>query len=230
MTHSFFRKYSPDKGDFGLRDLKYAQARLTLLHAFLDDLAVTPVDEIRIKDLCKKAEVSEPSFYNYFPRKDDLFLYFISLWSVDVQLHIRHRIPAENPGIQTIREIFRYSAERISTSSRIMKEILSYQARTDTSLRIQEIRPVTDAEKSLAFGAADDLYSLPDQGLKPLLTEHITAAVKNGELPCSTGIPEFTLLTASVFFGVPVIVLHQDAENLNRYYQMCLNILFNNQI
>lgn len=226
MSYFIFPRYSAKEGTFGLREIKYGRSRLSLLQAFIDAIETMPLEDIHIKDLCKTAEVSEPSFYNYFPRKDDLFLYFISLWSVDVQLHIRHKKPIVRPGIDSIREIFRYTAENVTRSPRVLKELIAYQARTDTSLRIGEIRAVTNAEKALVFGEIDDLYTLPDLGLEPLLTEHITAACQNGEISSHFGIPELTLLTAAIFFGIPAITLHQDAKNLNQYYQTSLDILF----
>ena len=227
MEPFLFSGYSSKQGSFGLREIKYGRARLSLLRAFIESIGIRPFEEIRIKDLCSEAEVSEPSFYNYFPKKDDLFLYFISLWSVDVQMHIRCMNPSIDPGVRAIREIFRYTAAGISQTPRLMKEIIAYQARTDTSLRMNELRPVTNAEKALVFGETDELYSLPDQGLRPLLSENIAAAVDRGDISSDVGIPELTLLTASVFFGIPVIILHEDPENLNEYYQTSLDILFN---
>jgi AcrR family transcriptional regulator len=210
-----------------LRELKYGRSRLSLLKAFISSLDKTPLEDIRIRDLCAVAEVSEPSFYNYFPRKDDLFLYFISLWSIDVQLHIHFKRPEVIPGVDSIREIFSYTAKGISQSPRLMKEIIAYQARTNTSQRIEEIRAVTNAEKALAFGVTDELYNLHDQGLHPLLTQHITEARHRGQIPSQYDIQELTLLTAAVFFGIPIITLHQNADKLNDYYQKCLDMLFN---
>ncbi len=53
----------------GLRELKSAKKRLKLTQALVRRLALTPLEEVVMRDLCDDVEVSEITFFNYFPRK-----------------------------------------------------------------------------------------------------------------------------------------------------------------
>ncbi|MBL8019637.1 MAG: TetR/AcrR family transcriptional regulator [Leptospirales bacterium] len=215
-----FGKYGiPDLSRFSVREIKFARARLGVLQAFARMLKKTDYRDIRIKDLSRVCEISEPSFYNYFPQKDDLFLYFISLWSVDVQLHTQN----VRPGLAAIHEIFQYTASSTEQNPALLREIISYQARTDTSLSVKGITPVSLAEKTIAFGSVPDLDRYPDQGLGPVLEANLKAALKNRELQAGASVQVLNLVLASVFFGLPVIVMHQSPKSLGDYYRLAID-------
>ena len=71
----------------GRRDRKLAQTRLALLTALRERLAERPLEEINVRELAEAADVSEATFYNHFPTKTDLAVYFVQLWSVDAGWH-----------------------------------------------------------------------------------------------------------------------------------------------
>lgn len=217
---ALFGNYAPeDLSGFSVRAIKFARARLAVLKSFIYELTEKNYEDIRIKDLCRDAEISEPSFYNYFPRKDDLFLYFISLWSVDVQLHCREI----KQGTETIRELYRYTAANSAKNPGLIKEIIAYQARTNTAQSKEKVTAVTLAEKSILFGNVPGLAEIPDQGLGPVLIQNLTHAVDSGELPESVSPQIYALILASLFFGVPVITIHNEPEKLAGYYDLAVN-------
>ena len=226
MEEVFGKYITEDTSGFSVREIKFARARLAVLQAFVEEISRKNYEEIRIKDLCREAEISEPSFYNYFPRKDDLFLYFISLWSVDVQLHCRSLLP----GLDTIRELFCYTAEKSGKNPELLKQVIAYQARTNTSEAIKGITPVTLAEKTVVFGRVSGMEQLPDSGMGPVLFNNLSAAIENGELPSTVDAQAFTLILGALFFGVPVIMLHNEPEKLSIYYQHSLDQLFGKKI
>jgi len=206
---------------FGLREINYARSRIAVFWAFLNAIQKTSIENIRITDLCRAAEISEPSFYNYFPRKDDLFLYFISMWSLDVQLQTK----GKKPGMQTIQEVFSYTAEKSSRFRNLLPEIIAYQARTDIRERIKEIKPASNAEKMLIFGRVEGLEQLPAQGLGPILEANINAALAQGELNPEIDSSVYTLMLASFFFGIPVLARQYPPGNLSKFFSMALNAM-----
>ena len=52
------------------RQKKSARTRIALLDALLEELDSQPLAQIRIKDLTRRADVSEPTFFNYFDTKE----------------------------------------------------------------------------------------------------------------------------------------------------------------
>lgn len=214
-----FGRYGPeDLGRFSVREIKYARARLGVLEKFVHALQDTACADIRIRDLSRACEISEPSFYNYFPKKDDLFLYFISLWSVDIQLHTERF----EPGVEAIYEIFRYTASSAKQNPNLLKEIIAYQSRTSPAMEALGMTPVSPAEKHIAFGSAPGLEQYPDQGLGPVLQNHLKEALRKGELPRGASLDVLTLALGSVFFGVPVLVIHQNPARLTDSYNKVL--------
>lgn len=95
---------------FPLKERKFAKTRTNLTFAFLSELEVKPFEEIKIKDLCQIAEISEPTFYNYFPEKGDLILHYIQIWSLQVSVFAKEKKLAES-GWGQISALFRYTAK-----------------------------------------------------------------------------------------------------------------------
>lgn len=217
-----FKKYAAVNLDgYSVREIKYARARYRVLEAFVEELQSVRYEDIRIKDLCRRAEISEPSFYNYFPKKDHLFLYYIGLWGVDVQLHTQ----SLRGGLSRIFALYQYTGDYASKNANLLKEIIAYQARTDTIKSSKDISPLTAAEKRIVFGNEPNIDTFSDQGLGPILKENIQEAILSGELPKTTSVETLLMTLASIFFGLPVLVLHQPSQNLSLHYKKVLQTI-----
>ena len=57
-----------------LRQRKFARTRLALAGALSKALVQQTLSEVSVKALCREAEVSEATFFNYFPRKEDILV------------------------------------------------------------------------------------------------------------------------------------------------------------
>src|SRR5215210_4290457 len=78
-----------------LRERKFAKTKLALLRAAVTRLEQKRLSEITVKELCEHVQVSEATFFNYFPRKDDLLHYFTRIWTLEVLLHARQAAGAD---------------------------------------------------------------------------------------------------------------------------------------
>lgn len=54
----------------GLRDLKKQQTRERILEAAVRLFRERGFDETRVRDICEQVQISEATFFNYFPTKD----------------------------------------------------------------------------------------------------------------------------------------------------------------
>lgn len=63
---------SASLAQLSLREKKYAKTKLALLDAATERIGEKTFDAISVKELCEQAEVSEATFFNYFPKKQDL--------------------------------------------------------------------------------------------------------------------------------------------------------------
>ncbi|MBX7056707.1 MAG: hypothetical protein K1X75_01485 [Leptospirales bacterium] len=217
-----FGRYGPASLEgLALRDIKYARARLSVLSAFAQALRKTEFAQIRIKDICRQCEISDPSFYNYFPQKNDVLLYFIGLWSIDLRLHVR----SAQPGLPAIYEIFDYTAQRVEKNPALLREIIAYQAHTSALRAARRFPPITVAERQLLFGAVEGAGSLPAQGLGPVLREQLLAAQRCRQIPALANVDSLQLAIAAIFFGVALQRLHERPPGLARHYRKALQTL-----
>jgi len=223
MSVNVFQKYAPeDLSEFSIREIKYARARFSLLNALFGELQKKPANEIKVKDLCRIAVVSEPSFYNYFPQKDDLFYYFVGLWSIDSYLYSI----GTNSGLEALIKFYSYTGKVSEAHPYLMKELLAYQARANIPSRSKFVPAITHAEKVLAFGNVKGLEKIPGDGLRTLIFQNLKKAIENKELSKNTKLPEAALAVGGIFFGVAGLCASSDFENLSNHYTSSLKIVF----
>lgn len=197
---------------FPLKDRKFAKTRTNLTFALLTELESKPLETIKIKDLCEIAEVSEPTFYNYFPEKGDLILHYIQIWSLQVSVFAKEKKLSES-GWGMLSALFRYTAKESKKNPRVLLEIISFQAKHKKTL--QELK-LTAAERVLLFPNFAGIEEVAADGVEGIIQKALSMALENGELPVSTNGKSLALALASCFFGVPVIAfqLNQNLEKL----------------
>lgn len=207
-----------------LRETKYARTKLALLDAALALIRQKPFDDIAVTELCETAEVSYATFFNYFPKKDDLLVYFIQLWSVEVAWHARRTEPGKG-ALAAIESIFGHTASQCEKGPEIMGEIIALMARRRPG-GVSRPSPLTEAEKRIRFPHIGDFKGLGDMGLESILPPLIAASIKNGELPASTDREMVLEGLAAVFLGVPVALAAYGPANYKKAYARQLQTLW----
>lgn len=187
-----------------LRETKYAKTKLALLGAALELIRHKPFDEIAVTELCEAAEVSYATFFNYFARKNDLLVYFIQLWSVEVAW-VAQGVAAKGGGLKAIEAIFDHTARQCEDGPEIMGEIIALMARRRPDSIVRPA-PLTEVEKRIRFPQIENFEGLAQMGLDSVLPPHIASAVKKGELPASTDKDAALEALATIFLGVPVVL------------------------
>lgn len=208
-----------------LKDRKFAKTRIRILEVFLSELETKSFEEIKIKEIAKSADISEPTFYNYFPEKDDLILLFIQVWSLSVSVFSYESNSKNKKGISgysLISAIFRYTARESKKNSRILLEIISLQARTKKELQIPNL---TLAERLMLFPNTKGIESFPSGGVEVLIEKGLMNAIENKELPKNTNISALGLAIGSLFFGAPILC-YQLKLNLETMWLESLKLLW----
>ncbi|MCG6153316.1 TetR/AcrR family transcriptional regulator [Leptospira bandrabouensis] len=206
---------------FSLKERKFAKTRTNLTFAFLSELEIKSFDEIKIKDLCQMAEVSEPTFYNYFPEKGDLILHYIQIWSLQVSVFAKEKKLSES-GFGILCALFRYTAKESKKNPRILLEIISFQAKTKKKLQEPKL---TKAERVLLFPKIVGIEDLDANGVEGIIRNALTLAAQNGELPATTDWKSFSMAIASCFFGVPILAFQMN-QNLEKLWIESLDYLW----
>lgn len=207
----------------GHRELKFARTRLGMLDALLGFLANRRFQDISVGEICEKAGVSYATFFNYFTKKDDLLLYFIQLWSVEVTLHAD---TAAARGLAAVEEVFYYTARQCREAPGIMAEIIAYQALRQDESMPEGYKPLTMAEKLLRFPDAAALSSSSDGGLLDIFPPMLAEAQSAGEIPRSADVHAISIQLAVLFLGVPAALGPGRAEYFEPVYRQHLSLLW----
>lgn len=209
--------------DLSRREQKAARTRIALVEALVERLASRTLDEIAISELTEAADISQATFFNYFPSKSALLTWFIQLWSVEVAA-VARRVEAEHDSaLLAIEALFLHTAEQTSEHPQVMLELIAHQARMPLN---QELPSVDRAVRLLRLPDERDVLDLPDTGLGEILPLWIGRAVERGELPPDTPVGELTVSVAAVFFGIPLVLGRRSPEAIRPLYRSNLNLIW----
>lgn len=205
----------------GRRERKQAETRLALVGALRASLADRALEDVSVRDLADAADVSEATFYNYFPAKVDLAIYFIQLWSIDMAWHARATDPAGPRA--AITAIFDATAAQVVVAPRVMGEIIAVQARL---VGRAAPPPLVLLDKQLAFPDRPGIEQLDAVGLDGLLPPRLLRARTLGELPLGVDLDAAFLSLVSVFFGVPMILARRAPTQIAAAYRHQLALVW----
>lgn len=162
---------------FGLRERKEAQKRLALLDAVLSRLAARPLAEIKVTDLCEEVAISEQTFFNTFGSKTSVLVYFVSLWSIEMQWRMAR---ADEPRA-ALELLFEATVDQQRRWPWLMPEIVAEQLRARASeLPTDPLPSATD--KMLRFPAMDGIEELDPLPIGALVESQVAEAMRRGDL------------------------------------------------
>jgi AcrR family transcriptional regulator len=205
-----------------LRTRKFARTRLTLARALAQSLAAQPLSEVPVKSLCEQAEVSEATFFNYFPRKQDLMAYLAHLWLLELNWHA-HSAAAGTQGLAVIDRVFAQTAKTCEATPGLFRELLVWMARGGN---LEQSMELTAVEKQLAFPKLAGIEQTPIKGIDSWLAAHLESAIAQGDLPANALVPSLLASLLAILLGVPLLLLSSDPRKVAGVYRQQLAILW----
>lgn len=203
------------------RALTTAQKKQALVEVLLYRMQMEDFDEIKISDLCRDAQVSEASFYNYFPQKTDVLVYFILLWTVEIGWKLRYENHID--GLLEIEQFFRELAQSIAEQPSLIAEIIAFQIKWTPSGKWPQL---SEADKLVAYPEYEKIFSIEAEGLDKMLMPSLQEAVARGEIPESTPLSVIASGICSLFFGIPMLVKQVPREQLHDIFLEQLRLLW----
>lgn len=204
-----------------LRERKFAQTKLAILNAFISRLKKIHIEEVSIKDVCEEVQISEGTFFNYFSKKTDILLYFISLWSLEAKYQA-DKIDKDKP-LLAIESIFTYTTDKMMDNAPVIFEIICFIAKQREVLVVKDI---TLAEKLLAFKDYPGIEKYHSTSLVEIFRPYLEQAIKNSDLPKETNIKLTLLILRSIFFGTPLALSQAHVEKVRPVYCTRLEMLW----
>ncbi len=204
-----------------LREKKHAQTKVALAREFTESLKKTRYEQISIAGLCRKVQICEATFYNYFSQKLHLVAYALGLLEAGIVREACHATKS-HAGLRRIEEIFIVSS-RVMRASPLFNEFAAIVARE--TLDSSVVR-ATSLELRCAFG---DYFDFPEHECRTFeaLFEHaLRQAVAQGALPRHTDISLAVESLGMIMVGTPLIRKGTRKVSLEKRYLRHLGILW----
>lgn len=201
------------------REIKTAQNKQKILNSLLARMHKEVFDKIKISDLCTDTNISQASFYNYFPQKSDILVYYIQLWAVE--MHWQILIERKLIGLNAIDALFNLTAETCATQPQLMAEIVAFQAK---SLKIIKVTPLSKADKLVAYPNYQGIETMVVEDLPALLSINIQQAIDAKELPRCSDVGTLIVSLSATFFSVPIMFNQSPLADIQAAYQQQLSL------
>ena len=203
-----------------LRERKFAKTKLALLEAAVIELEHCSLEGVSVKALCDRVDVSEATFFNYFPKKTDLLDYYIQLWNLELSWVCQQ---SEVEGLALIDELFQRCARDFQKHTGMLTEIIAYLARQRSRVTAPELGL---AERQKAFPKLVGIEEVEIQGLDRIWMSGLQQAVASGQLPKNTHIPTAIIGLAAIFYGVALMLCQSNAATIGSTYKQQLQIFW----
>jgi len=205
-----------------LREKKYAKTKNALTRAFMERLKSTKFSDISIRDVCASVEVSEGTFYNYFPSKADLASYFRTLTLLKISWKIKKKEGELKP-LELIEYIFDLILKDVEQPF-LFYEIVSIF----TAERVEPNRELklTDMEKIYAFPECPGIEKIPVVTLGDLFSQVIEKGQKKGFISRNAKVHDIVLALMAIVVGLPLVIKMDDFKKLRKFYRGQLTLLW----
>ncbi|MBF0445809.1 MAG: TetR/AcrR family transcriptional regulator [Magnetococcales bacterium] len=202
-----------EMADFGKRALNKAQTRLNILDAVYRLTITSNFRELKVKSIAEEVGITEMTFFNYFPKKEDTLKYMMGIWALDL-LVLQHKQPLT--GEAAIRRVFSHTAKLVKKHPRLFANFVA-------SLLTSEITPIANdieaADRFLLYPDVPELYEVKIPSGNEILLQHLAEIDPTGD-------HMDTLLHLATFVYGDVIVAHTAGLDIDMLYSNNLDLIF----
>lgn len=210
------------KTKYSLRTTKYSKTKIALARVFFERLKSTPFSDISIKDVCRAVEISEGTFYNYFPSKTDLARFMESLVLLKVSWEVREK-KGELNSFEMIGYAFDLMAIETSQPFLFYEMVALY---TKERIKFKNATSLTEADKYFAFPECRGIEKIKHTTVEELFLGLIEQALKDKMISRVVKKEDILLNLMSILIGVPLIIDIDDFHKINKLYRSQLNLLW----
>lgn len=196
----------------GRRALKKAKTRQAILNTVYRLSQSVNFRNLKVKAIADAADITEMTFFNYFPKKEDILSYMMGIWALDL-LVLQQQKPLR--GEAAIRRIFQRTAEQVKRHPGLIVNFISY-------LVTEEINPeasaIEAADRSLLYPDLPDIYEIAIPSGNDMLMQHLN------EIDPAQDHTATLLHLASCFYG-DVLIAHTAKLDIETLYNNSLDLI-----
>lgn len=207
---------------YTLREIKHARTKIALMNYFIGRLRHARLEDLSVKAACRSVEISQGTFFNYFPKKLDVITYYVTLMIMKLIWQARRRA-AGGQGIALLNAFFAEMAEeigRLDITYELMSIMLLQRDKPKTTV-------ITAVEKHLFFPACTGIERLTPQTIDEFFRSSLAAARQLGELPKETRLDQTLISLLSILAGTLIATKFSQRDDLQAHYRRQLRLLWN---
>ncbi|MBU4333685.1 MAG: TetR/AcrR family transcriptional regulator [Candidatus Omnitrophica bacterium] len=207
--------------DYSLREKKISKTKIALMNEFVKRLEVTRFNDISIKDVCDSVEVSEATFYNYFPKKSDLVQYFKELLTLKTIWEVEQKGSKMTP-IEKIDLFFSVQADNMPNTNAFYELVSIFTGEKMRNIRLQ----LSASDKYYAFPDCEGIEEMPSMLFEEFLAAAMKQAIKDGSIVTKTKPADIVIGLMTIFVGIPLAIEEKDFVNLKNHYKKQLSVFW----
>ncbi|QOR36316.1 TetR/AcrR family transcriptional regulator [Clostridium sp. 'deep sea'] len=202
--------------EISLRQKNKARIKLNVLDSMLLLLEDCSFEELKVSDICERAAVSRVTFYSYFPKKEDLLGYYVTVWCFKLAVNL-----FINPK-RGKHALLCFFEEVVETPKVLILTIMRFLANG----AYENYNKLSDAEKALMYPNKQYVFDIRILGLDEIFRKHISEAITDGELDPRTNPAETAIMLNSVLFGTVLSAHMYGITDVHSLYKKNLDMLY----
>ena len=207
-----------------LRQRKCARTKLALVRAALGRMAEKRFDAITVKELCEDAELSEATFFNYFPKKDDLLRYYVRLWAIELGQEAE-RVVGAHAGLEYLEQVFEQIGKQVEDNPNLLLQVLRYLVQNPTAVMSCERQSLNVAERMHALPEIAESHCNVC-GIMDVLLPPLRRAIEQRQLGATLDVDAALLALLNTLCGVPLWLGESDKAAVRPSYARQLRLLW----
>lgn len=206
--------------DISLREIKKARAKIALYEASLSLMEDKMFHEVMVGEICQKVELSRVTFFKFFPKKEDVLIYFMQIWLTERIIEIEH---LQKRGFDAIRHLLYKVGEQARTITGIMPSLISFLAQMKMHPHLQVL---SRAEIRLLFPDAEEIGSQAPN-LYELFKRCMAEAAELQQLKQGISVDNAVKVLFTIFYGSFLTAQQYASTDINGFYEVHLQLLEN---
>jgi len=207
---------------YSLRERKHANTKIMLMNAFIKRLEKVRFDDISIRQICKSVEISEGTFFNYFPEKIDVVNYYMHCMFLRILAMARKDV---EPGkyLALINATFCRLAEESLKYSNIVYQMISLMI---LQLQKPKVVAISNLERQILFPGMQGIDNVKVMSIEDFLNECLIGAVNKGELPRNIKIDDVLVSLMTILSGTLLATKFTTNRDKSYHYMRQLKLLW----
>ncbi|MDD5069470.1 MAG: TetR/AcrR family transcriptional regulator [Candidatus Omnitrophica bacterium] len=206
------------EASYSLRERKYAKTKVMLARGFVERLKDTSFADISIKEVCEMVEVSEGTFYNYFPQKIDVILFFEKLQILKIQWEIKQKWFSLD-SIDLLDLAFALLTKELD------QPYLFYEFISIFTSQRQKPKPgdLLAVEKLYAYPECHGVEDIVLESLDGIFSKIIEKLIIEHRIKENIKIEDIVLSLKTILLGVPLSIEIEDFDQIGKKYNTQLS-------